>query len=245
MRSIFLCLSFFLVASAYSYTRFQYQLKGNVRNLKVNWVFLDLFDTSSSKIKSFKSQGKTVICYFSAGTYEDWRPASYNNFSSSVIGNGLDDWPGESWLDIRSSNVLSVMKKRLDLAKSKGCHGVDPDNVDGYGNDTGFGLSKSHSVKYLRNLASEASKRGLTIGLKNSSEIASSVSSFLSWVVAEECHEWSECDAYKTFSNKGKKVFLIEYQNPKRSLCNQSDSKNMNLVFFNEDLNGKGERYCH
>jgi hypothetical protein len=35
-------------------------------------------------------------------------------------------------LDLGSENVRRVMKSRVNLAKSKECDGVDPDNVDAY-----------------------------------------------------------------------------------------------------------------
>ena len=45
----------------------------------------------------------------------------------------MSDW-NEWWLDIHSdsckANVQNVMEGRIKAAKSKGCDGVDPDNVD-------------------------------------------------------------------------------------------------------------------
>jgi hypothetical protein len=41
------------------------------------------------------------------------------------------------------------MSTRLALASSKGCDGVDPDNVDGYDNDSGFDLTPSTALDYL------------------------------------------------------------------------------------------------
>ena len=34
---------------------------------------IDLFDSETSNIQALKTAGKIVICYFSAGTREDWR----------------------------------------------------------------------------------------------------------------------------------------------------------------------------
>lgn len=226
-----------------AYTRFQYQLDGKLKNYAVKWVFLDLFDTSSSQIKAFKKQGKKVICYFSAGTYENWR-SDKGRFPSSVRGRSVDGWAGEQWLNVKSSSVLSVMKSRMDLAKSKGCTGVDPDNVDSFDNSTGFNISKNDSINYLKALAREAKARGLLIGLKNSAEIASSLSSTMNFAVVEECFEYNECSSYSTFVNKNKPVFLIEYRSGSRSLCNKADKLKMNLAFFGLDLDGRMQ-VCH
>jgi hypothetical protein len=91
----------------------------------------DLFDTPKSSIDQLHSLGKKVICYFSAGSYEPGRPDSAQ-FTASDKGSELDGWPGEYWLNINSANVRSIMAARLQLAATKGCDGVDPDNVDGY-----------------------------------------------------------------------------------------------------------------
>jgi hypothetical protein len=92
---------------------------------------IDLFDTPQSSIDQLHALGKEVICYFSAGSYEPGRPDSAQ-FTASDKGSALDGWPGEFWLDLNSANVRSIMAARLKLAVSKGCDGVDPDNVDGY-----------------------------------------------------------------------------------------------------------------
>ena len=92
---------------------------------------IDLFDTPTETIRQLHSMGKKVICYFSAGSYEDWRPDA-SEFEKEDLGRDLNGWPGEKWLDLNSENVRRVMKGRVNLAKEKGCDGVDPDNVDGY-----------------------------------------------------------------------------------------------------------------
>jgi hypothetical protein len=48
----------------------------------------------------------------------------------------MSGWAGENWIDVRTQNVRDIMKARLDLAVVKGCHGVDPDNVNVHENDT-------------------------------------------------------------------------------------------------------------
>ncbi|BCS27799.1 endo alpha-1,4 polygalactosaminidase [Aspergillus puulaauensis] len=172
---------------------------------------IDLFENPASTISSLHAQNKKVICYFSAGTYEDWRPDA-KSFSKSDIGSPLDDWEGESWVDLRSKNVRQIMKKRLDMAVEKGCDGVDPDNVDAYGNGHGgFNLQQSDSVDYLNWLSGEAHARGLAIGLKNAGAIIDDVLPNMQWAVNEQCTEWDECGDFMPFVDAGKPVFHIEY----------------------------------
>lgn len=49
--------------------------------------------------------GRKVICYFSAGSYENWRPDRHD-FPSDVLGNNLEHWEGEKWLDIRDDGYF-------------------------------------------------------------------------------------------------------------------------------------------
>jgi hypothetical protein len=89
---------------------------------------VDLFNTPQGVIQYLKSQGKKVICYFSAGTAEDWR-SDYTLFNPRDFGNNVKCWPGERWLNIRSQDVWGVMQKRIQYAAQKGCDAIDPDNI--------------------------------------------------------------------------------------------------------------------
>ena len=96
---------------------------------------IDLFDAPLELIGRLHREGRVVVCYFSAGTYEDWRP-DQADFPPQVLGKTLPEWPSERWLDIRQLEQLApVLISRLDLAVQKDCDGVEPDNLDGYDND--------------------------------------------------------------------------------------------------------------
>lgn len=92
---------------------------------------IDLFSNSNETIALLKGLNKKVVCYFSAGSFEPYRPDS-SQFQQSVLGKTLDGWDDENWIDIRSDNVRNIMVERIRLAKDKGCDAVDPDNVDAY-----------------------------------------------------------------------------------------------------------------
>jgi hypothetical protein len=89
---------------------------------------IDLFYTPVEIFQTLHSLGKKVICYFSAGTAEDWRP-DWDQFKDSDKGKCLPEWSGERWLNVRSDNVWSIMQKRIQTAAEKGCDGIDPDNM--------------------------------------------------------------------------------------------------------------------
>ncbi|KAH6724668.1 putative endo alpha-1,4-polygalactosaminidase [Leptodontidium sp. MPI-SDFR-AT-0119] len=171
---------------------------------------IDLFTNPKSTIDNLHSLGRKVICYFSAGSYEDFRPDS-SDFEKSDYGKGLDGWPGEWWLNTSSTNVRKIMTTRIELAKTKGCDGVDPDNVDGYDNDTGFDLTKESAVDFMTFMAIEAHSRNMSIGLKNAGGIVNSTLPMMQWQVNEQCVQYDECDSFTPFITNNKPVFHIEY----------------------------------
>jgi hypothetical protein len=189
---------------------------------------IDLFDTPPELFTSLKSSGKKIICYFSAGSYEEWR-GDASQFNENDLGLALDDWPGERWFDIRSSNVRRIMQARLNLAKQKGCDGVDPDNVDGYTNDTGLPLTAEDQLEYNRFLADEAHSRGLAIGLKNDLDQIPLLVQWFDFSVNEQCHEFNECETLEPFISADKPVLNLEYNNKyinndqkQQELCNDA-----------------------
>jgi hypothetical protein len=170
---------------------------------------VDLFNTEASDISALIGEGHTVVCYFSAGSYENDRPDS-KNIPPSAIGKKMDGWP-EKWLDTRNKGVRSVMAARIQTAKTKGCQGVDPDNIDGFDNKTGFNLSQADSVDYLKFLAGKAHDEGLGFGLKNGPTIVDQVVDIAEWAINESCVQYDECHNFQPFIDAGKPVFHVEY----------------------------------
>lgn len=48
------------------------------------------------------------------------------------------------------------MLTRLELSVTKGCDGVDPDNINGYDNDNGLGLTQASALDYINFFADAA-----------------------------------------------------------------------------------------
>lgn len=216
-------------------TQWQIQYTGTIdTSLNVGVYNLDLFDTSASVISGLKAKGKHVICYFSAGSYENWRPDA-GAFPASVLGRDLDGWAGEKWLDVGQLNTLiPIMKARMQLAATKGCDAVDPDNVDGYSNNTGFTLSYNDQLAYNIALAQEAHSLGLAVSLKNDLGQINDLVNYVDFAVNEECFQYNECSMLTPFINAGKPVFGIEYNLTPASFCPQANS--MNFDFLKKNL---------
>jgi hypothetical protein len=230
---------------------FYIQLQGELRtDIPAKVYDVDLFDTPKETIEKLKEEGKVVICYFSAGTYEEWRPDA-EEFDEEDIGNPLPDWPGERWLNVKSERVREIMKKRLDLAVEKGCDGVDPDNVDGYLHDTGFGITEKEQFDYNTFLAIEAKERGLLVGLKNDLPQIKVLHPYFDFAVNEECHQYGECELYLPFLRSEKPVFNIEYDEKYLSnqaafeeLCSSSKELGITTVVAPPALDGSFIKSC-
>ncbi len=221
----------------------QWQLLGELdTTLDVEMYDIDLFDTTTTTIDALQADGRVVVCYFSAGSREDWRQDA-DAFEASDLGNALDGWAGENWLDVRSENVRAIMAERLDRAVDKGCDGVEPDNVDAYANDSGFALSADDQIDYNRFLATEAHARGLSVGLKNALGILPELEADFDWALNESCLLWEECTALRPFLEAGKAVFHSEYVDTKADgvalrdvVCTDSTTDGLSTLIKTWDL---------
>ncbi|PKG39128.1 endo alpha-1,4 polygalactosaminidase [Psychromonas sp. Urea-02u-13] len=229
----------------------QWQLVGSINaSYPVEIYDVDLYDTSLSKIQTLQASGNKVICYFSAGSYEDFREDK-QRFLSEELGNTLDGWEDERWLDIRSSNVHAIMMVRLDLAKEKGCDGVEADNMDGYTNNSGFNLTATDQLAYNKFIANEAHKRALSVGLKNDLDQIVELVDYYDFAVNEQCFEYNECDTLFPFINNGKPVLNAEYldkyvfnESERNALCTESVSHQFSTLIIPLDLNDEFRFSC-
>jgi hypothetical protein len=209
-------------------TSWQWQLSSppTASFLAVGMYDVDLFDTDASVVAALHAQGSRVVCYLSAGTYEPGRPDSSQFPDGSaafggvnVLGSAVTGWPGERWLDIRSPALRPVMAARLDLCRSKGFDAVEPDNVDGYANPSGWPLSAADQLAYNGWLADQAHQRGLSVALKNDLDQVLGLVGAFDWALNEQCFEYSECDLLSPFIAAGKAVFNVEYNRTTAQFC--------------------------
>jgi len=203
----------------------------------VEYWNLDLFDVDNNTMAGLKSQGVFVMCYFSAGSFEEWR-SDEGDFPSEVLGKS-NGWPGEKWLDISDPRVLDIMKNRMGLGINKGCDGFDPDNMDGYSNITGFPLTEQDYIDYYNALAEYAHDNGKQIGLKNALTIIDDVLENIDWAVNEQCFYYNECFYLDSVLNIGKPVFNIEYGDGSKAeeVCDIANERGFTTLIKNMQLN--------
>ena len=218
-------------------TTWQWQLTTPVdQSVEAQMYDIDLFNNDASVVSALHAKGRKVVCYFSAGSYEPGRPDS-GEFPADVLGSALEGWPDERWLDVRRLDVLGpIMERRMDLCKAKGFDGVEPDNVDGYSNSSGFPLTAADQLAYNRFLAAAAHARGLSIALKNDLDQVAQLEPDFDFAINEQCFEYGECAMLQPFIAAGKAVFNAEYTMDTSSFCAQAKAQGISAIRKNLDL---------
>lgn len=209
----------------------QIQYEGDLDlSVKVDIVDVDGFDTDAATVASIHAKGSKAICYISAGTYENWRPDA-KRFPAAALGATVSGWAGERWLDVRRIDLLGpIMEARMDMCKAKGFDAVDPDNVDGYSNNSGFPLSYHDQLAYNRFLAKAAHDRGLAVGLKNDVDQVADLVTDFDFTVNEQCFQYRECGMLAPFTHAEKPVFNIEYKLRTTQFCGSSIAMRFNSL---------------
>jgi hypothetical protein len=217
-------------------TAWQWQLTTPVdQSVNVPVYDIDGFDNTAGVVASLHAQGRKVICYVNVGTWENWR-SDAGQFPSSVLGGG-NGWPGEKWLDIRQISVIGpIMQARFDMCKAKGFDAIEPDNIDGYSNSTGFPLSYQDQINYNTLIAQQAHALGLSIGLKNDLGQVADLLPHFDWALNEQCFQYGECSALTPFIKAGKAVFEVEYGGQTSQFCSQANAMNFNAMLKNLNL---------
>ncbi|MFG3493752.1 endo alpha-1,4 polygalactosaminidase [Streptomyces sp. NPDC047928] len=214
----------------------QWQLSGRLDpTVDVPVYDIDGFDHPAAAVADLHRRGRKVICYLSTGAWEDFRPDAAK-FPAAVLGKG-NGWEGERWLDIRRTDVLEpLMAARIDMCRDKGFDAVEPDNMDGYANDTGFPLTAADQLRYNRLIARLAHDRGLSVGLKNDLDQIPQLVGDFDFAVNEQCAEYDECEALTPFLDAGKAVFHVEYELGTAEFCPQARRMGMSSILKKYEL---------
>jgi hypothetical protein len=229
----------------------QWQLTGKIdTGYDVDVYDIDLFEAPQATIDDLHAQGRHVVCYFSAGSGEKWRP-DYDQFLPSDLGKPLDGWKGERWLDTRSGNVRAIMAARMDRAVDKRCDGIEPDNVEAYTAKSGFPLTKATQIDFDTWIADAAHARGLAVALKNDVGQLATLEPHFDFAVNEQCHQYRECGGYARFTGHGKPVFNAEYRQKyvddpgeRAALCAQARAENLRTLVLPVQLDDRFRYAC-
>ena len=234
-------------------TTWNWQLSGVLNSEPEADVYVvDMFAQLQDKsIEPLQALGRQVICYFSAGTYEPWRPDA-EMFAQFGLGKPYIGFDDENWLNINNPEIVKLMVNRLNIAVTLGCDGVELDNVDAFVNDTGFNITQNDALIYTRIMANEAHKRGLAVALKNNVELVEDVVDYFDLLINEECFQYNECEGYLPIIEAGKPVFNAEYTElhindpvAREELCVISRGLGFQTLFLPLALDGSFRLSCH
>lgn len=223
----------------------QFQLQGEIDlSIRAPVYEVDGFDVSARTVKRLHRLGRKVICYIDVGSWEVYRPDA-GRFPRSVIGRKYEGYPDERWLDIRRfRRFAGPLEARIRMCARKGFDALEPDNVNGWENRTGFPIKARHQLRFNRWVARTAHRHGLAVGLKNDGRQARKLAGSFDFAIVEQCFQYDECGQYRPFIRKGKPVWAVEYELPNRRFCQRAKRVGFSAIGKEYDLYARPWRPC-
>jgi hypothetical protein len=221
-----------------------WQLQGSVKVEPVTATDMDGFDNSAATVARFHALGQKVICYIDVGTAEDFR-SDDSAFPASVLGQ-TNGWPGEKWLDIRQLSILEpIITARFRMCAQKGFDAVEPDNIDGYENGTGFPITAAQQLTYDEWIANEVHSLGMAVFQKNDLDQATQLQPYFDGALDEQCNQYSECSSFQPYLSAGKPALNAEYQSSTYpGFCGADNKLGIMGALYNLDLDGATYQPC-
>ncbi len=215
----------------------QWQLQGKFQLTPGADVYdIDAFESTVGDVRAIHRHRDKAICYVDVGSWEEYRPDA-GEFPSSVLGKRYEGFPEERWLDIRHfGKFAKIMENRFALCAKKRFDAVEPDNINGWENNTGFPLTAAEQLRYNRWIAHQVHKRGMAVALKNDPKQARQLVGDFDFAIVEQCFEYHECGYYKPFIDDNKAVFEAEYELPTSQFCDEAEALDFSSIRKNVEL---------
>jgi Glycoside-hydrolase family GH114 len=111
-----------------------------------------------------------------------------------------DGWPDEVLYDLTTPDLRARVADRvgrlIDACAAAGFDAVEVDNLDSHTRSLGR-IAPADTLAYVALLIERAHAVGLAFAQKNTAELTTQVAALgADLAVAEECHQWQECDVY-------------------------------------------------
>jgi hypothetical protein len=215
----------------------QWQLQGKIDTDVPAAVYeVDGFEVSKQTVQLLHRQGRKVVCYLDVGSWETYRPDA-GQFPKSVIGRRYEGFPDERWLDIRRFRLFAKpLMRRFNLCASKGFDAVEPDNLAGWENHTGFPITRQDQLRFNRWIARQVHAQGMAVALKNDGGQAEELVADFDFAIVEQCFQYEECDSYRTFIRHQKAVFEAEYEIAPEQFCPEAKQIGFSAIGKSYDL---------
>jgi hypothetical protein len=215
----------------------QWQLQGKVDTRVPACVFdVDGFETPAATVAVLHRHSAAVVCYLDVGSWEEYRPDA-SRFPRSVLGRRYEGFPEERWLDIAHFHrFAAILEQRFQLCARKGFDAVEPDNVAGWENRTGFPLTAADQLRFNRWVARRVHALGMAIALKNDPRQVRPLLPSFDFAIVEQCFQYDECGSYEPFVGAGKAVFEAEYELEPSAYCGRAQALDFSAVRKSYDL---------
>jgi hypothetical protein len=223
----------------------QWQLQGKLDlNLPASVYDIDGFEATKADVTALHRGGRKAICYLDVGSWESFRP-DRGEFPRSVIGKRYEGFPNERWLDVARYRLFrKPLEQRIAICARKGFDAVEPDNVAGFENDTGFRITAAQQLRFNRWIAAQVHRRGMAVALKNDPKQVPQLVGNFDFAIVEQCFQYDECGRFVPFVKAGKAVFEAEYELPTSRFCDRAKALDFSAIRKSYDLFAKPFEPC-
>ena len=135
-------------------------------------------------------------------------------------------------------------KRESQLCAEKGFDAVEPDNIAGFENKTGFPLTRADQLRYNLWIARQVHQRGMAVALKNDPSQAKELVGHFDFAIVEECFQYHECGLFKPFIEADKAVYEAEYELPPKKFCAKAKALDFSAVRKGLELFDKPWKPC-
>jgi len=215
----------------------QWQLQGKIdTGVEAGVYDVDGFATGRREVAALQRLGRHVICYLDVGSWESYRPDA-GRFPPVAIGRRYEGFPDERWLDVSRFRLFAApLERRIAMCARRGFDAVEPDNLAGWENETGFAIDAGDQLRFNRWIARQVHARGMAVALKNDGpQVPQLVGSF-DFAIVEQCFQYEECGLYRPFVERGKAVFEAEYELEPDRFCAAAAALDFSAVRKSYDL---------
>ncbi len=218
-------------------TAWQWQLQGKIDTGVAAAAYdIDGFVARPAEVRALHRQGRRAICYLDVGSWESYRPDA-GRFPRAVIGRRYEGFPDERWLDVRRYPAFAApLRARIAICARKGFDAVEPDNIAGWENATGFPISAADQLRFNRWIARQVHARDMAVALKNDGSQTEELLGSFDFAIVEQCFQYEECGLYRPFVAAGKAVFEAEYELDPDQFCDTAEEIGFSAIRKSYDL---------
>jgi len=130
------------------------------------------------------------------------------------------------------------------MCARKGFDAVEPDNLAGFENETGFAISAAEQLRFNRWIAAQVHRRGMAVALKNDPRQVPQLVGSFDFAIVEECFQYDECGRFLPFVRAGKAVLEAEYELPPAAFCDRARALGFSAIRKSYDLFAKPWHAC-